>query len=223
MVSFLVSVVLLYRRYCVALGDSFVTAMYAVVVLYSAVDLENDPGMFAWMYERLVRLNESRAAVESQSKSKFSLGEALVHRTRMYKDHVRWWYEAYFLTRRTMFTLLSVIFRNDDMRRSVSGLVWMLMTLVWRRSYSVVMCGMFVLVMCEHEQQLVFLAALLALFFQCRVQPYRIPTANMREVILLCFLCLATGYELLRVTPVYTAGEWLCVFVFALLVVSKRL
>ena len=55
-----------------------------------------------------------------------------------------------------------------------------------------------------------FFFCLGALLFQCYVMPYRIPAANMREVVLLTCLSLASGFEMLRISPVYNVGKAKC-------------
>jgi hypothetical protein len=48
-----------------------------------------------------------------------SLADVVVQRTRMYKDHLRWWYEAYFLGRRAVFVAVSVALARLPVIRSV--------------------------------------------------------------------------------------------------------
>ena len=46
----------------------------------------------------------------------------------MYNDKARWWYEAYFLTRRTLFIFVSVGFQGYAIQRTVCNLTWSWMT-----------------------------------------------------------------------------------------------
>ncbi len=48
---------------------------------------------------------------------------------------------------------------------------------------------------------------LLALLVQFLVMPYRIRSANLREVGMLLLLCVTAGYELLRVPPSTATGK----------------
>lgn len=62
-------------------------------------------------------------------------------------------------------------------------------------------------------QQIMFTAMMGALLLQCWVMPFRIPAANAREIVMLCALCTAASFEMLRVPPVNTVGEtllWPC-------------
>ena len=120
-----------------------------------------------------------------------------MQRTRMYNDNVRWWYEAYFLTRRTTFILLSVLFDGNDVLRSVRSSRAALRLVVVLHSR---------LLFAHSSQQITFMFTLFILLVQCRLMPYRIPAANFREIVMLSCLCLASGYELLRVFPVNQSG-----------------
>jgi hypothetical protein len=56
-------------------------------------------------------------------------------------------------------------------------------------------------------QQALFLAAMCTLLFQIHVAPYRVDSANRREVIMLSVLVIGSGFEMLRISELSSVGR----------------